>query len=348
MPQADLVAVAERHTLEGSHLAGHGMSLENGKGFWLAVWGPEAVPVVLHSQQATGVEFFKPRIDLGGKGFPMLVVHEPRSAAVGKEDADVGRKFLDVFRRPDVAGVGPSRNQPVGVRLVERTTNAIDEAPDKIGRRLYRALVALAAFETVGRPERNMRFVVVIEKELREFDRLLLETFGAVAGGAITFMRCVAFVADQCVEIGVSLFQGVPAVHDSMTVGIVEVTEHVVVGIEADSAAPNDIVPGIGCIVIPVGKAQRVIRSNRCVVEIVDADRVHPRHDLTHFARHKPSHAQRSEQIINGVEGTAFVLHPESTSSLRVVALLPQLTVVLAINFEHDLELISLVPSGFV
>ena len=74
-------------------------------------------------------------------------------------------------------------------------------------------LVALAAFETVGRPERNMRFVVVIEKELREFDRLLLEPFGGVAGGAVTFMRCVAFVAYQCVKIGVSLFHGVPAVH---------------------------------------------------------------------------------------------------------------------------------------
>ena len=57
----------------------------------------------------------------------------------------------------------------------------------------------------------------------------LLEPFGGVAGGAVTFMRCVAFVAYQCVEIGVSLFHGVPAVHDSMTVGIVEVAEHVVV-----------------------------------------------------------------------------------------------------------------------
>ena len=83
----------------------------------------------------------------------------------------------------------------------------------------------------------------------------LLETFGGVAGGAVTFMLCVAFVADQCVKIGVGLFQGVPTVHDSMTVGIVEVTEHVVVGTEADTAAPNDIVPGKGCVVIPVGKA---------------------------------------------------------------------------------------------
>ena len=64
----------------------------------------------------------------------MLVVHEPGPTAIGKEDADVGREFLDVSRRLDVAGVGPARDQPVGVRFVERTTNAIDEAPDKVGR----------------------------------------------------------------------------------------------------------------------------------------------------------------------------------------------------------------------
>ncbi len=141
-----------------------------------------------------------------------------------------------------------------------------------------------------------MRFDVRGERDRREFDRMLIEPCGGVAGGAVTVMRCVAFVADQCVEIGVSLFQGVPAVHDSMTVGIVEVTEHVVVGIEADSAAPNDIVPGKGCVVIPVGIAQRIVRPNRCIaLEIVDAYRTHSGHDLADFTGHKPAHAQRSE-----------------------------------------------------
>ena len=74
------------------------------------------------------------RIDLSGEGFPMLVVHEPWAATIGKEDADVGREFLDVSRRLDVAGVGPARDQLVGMRFVERATHAIDEAPDEVGR----------------------------------------------------------------------------------------------------------------------------------------------------------------------------------------------------------------------
>ena len=63
-------------------------------------------------------------------------------------------------------------------------------------------------------------------------------------GGAVAAMRCIAIVANQSVKIGVRLFHGVPAVHENMTVGITDVAEHVVAGIDADSAAPNDIVPG--------------------------------------------------------------------------------------------------------
>jgi hypothetical protein len=76
--------------------------------------------------------------------------------------------------------------------------------------------------------------------------------------------------------------------------------------VKADSAAPNDIVPGKGCVVIPVGIAQRIVKPNRCISFADQPFR--PVRGV--FAPMEKAHTYRGELV--------FVDHANRRGSIRV------------------------------